>query len=96
MKVAEAAKPVPIKPQAAASVQGTGSVWNTNSYHWEEKSVAKWSEDTLRATLAQFTHTMNDATFSVGEITKLSGESSVSIRKGKKIISFDYSIALDW
>ena len=25
-------------------VEGTGSVWNSNSYHWEEKSVAKWSD----------------------------------------------------
>ena len=39
---------------------------------------------------------MNDATLSVSEITKLEGESSVSIRKGKKIISFDYNISLKW
>ena len=96
MKMAEASRPAPVKPQAAAAVAGTGSVWNTNSYHWEEKSVASWSEDTLRAAISKFKHTMNDATFSISEITKLSGESSVSIRKGKKIISFDYSIALDW
>ncbi len=96
MKLAEASKPAPVKPQAAAVVAGTGSVWNTNSYHWEEKSVAAWSEDTLRGAISKFTHTMNDATFSVNEITKLTGESSVSIRKGKKIISFEYSIGLDW
>ena len=39
---------------------------------------------------------MNDATLSITEITTLTGESSVSIRKGKKIISFDYNIVLKW
>ena len=39
---------------------------------------------------------MNDATLSIAEITTLTGESSVSIRKGKKIISFEYKIELKW
>ena len=47
MKVIEAAKQVPIKaiPAAAAKIEGTGSVWNSNSYHWEEKNVTKWAAD---------------------------------------------------
>ena len=77
-------------------IQGTGSVWNTNSYHWEEKSVATWANDTLRALLSAFTHTMSDVTMTITEITTLTGEASVSIRKGKKIISFDYNIVLKW
>ena len=77
-------------------IQGTGSVWNTNSYHWEEKSVATWANDTLRAVLSGFTHRMSDVTMSVTEIATLSGEASVSIRKGKKIISFDYNMDLKW
>ena len=39
---------------------------------------------------------MNDATLSITEIASLNGESSVSIRKGKKIISFDYNMSLKW
>ena len=39
---------------------------------------------------------MNDATLTISEITNLSGEASVSIRKGKKIISFEYNIKLKW
>ena len=39
---------------------------------------------------------MSDVTMSVTEIATLSGEASVSIRKGKKIISFDYNIDLKW
>ena len=88
MKKAEAAKaasqPQPItKPQ---QIEGTGSVWNVNSYHWEEKSVAKWSEETLKKTLSSFTNCYNDAELKIVEIATLKGESSVSIRKGKKIV----------
>ena len=77
-------------------IAGTGSVWNTNSYHWEEKSVNTWAGDTLRKVLSAFTHKMNDSTLSITEITTLNGESSVSIRKGKKLISFDYQLVLKW
>ena len=39
---------------------------------------------------------MQDSTLTVSEITTLTGEASVSIRKGKKIISFDYQVVLKW
>lgn len=99
MKLAEAArKPIQTIPIAASAqpIAGTGSVWNTNSYHWEEKSVATWANDTLRSTISNFKHTMNDATLSITEITTLTGEANLSIRKGKKIISFEYNIEMKW
>jgi len=94
MKVTEAARvPISTNPVAANKpIAGTGSVWNTGSYHWEEKSVGVWANDTLRATISSFKHTMNDATLSISEIVKLDGEASMCIRKGKKIISFDYNM----
>ena len=58
--------------------------------------MASWANDTLRTLLSAFTHKMNDVTMTITEITKLEGEASVSIRKGKKIISFDYQINLKW
>ena len=46
---------VPMKDVTKVNTaQGTGSVWNNNSYHWEEKSVAKWAEETLKRTLSLF------------------------------------------
>ena len=67
-----------------------------NSYHWEEKSVAKWSEDTLKRILSSFTHTFNDTILKITEISSLKGESSVSIRKAKKLILYEYEIKLRW
>ena len=77
-------------------VEGTGSVWNNNSYHWEEKSVAKWSEETLKSILSLFYFKQNNAVLKIKEVKEVKGESSVSVRKGKKIVTYDYSIKLIW
>lgn len=77
-------------------MEGTGSVWNTGSYHWEEKSVNKWAEDTMRSTLSNFNYRWNDALLRISEVKEMKGESGVSIRKGKKIVSYDYAITLKW
>ena len=50
MKIVELEKAksgsVPLKPvEKINTVEGQGSVWNNNSYHWEQKSVDKWAED---------------------------------------------------
>ena len=58
--------------------------------------MAKWSEDTLKRALSSFTHTFNDAVLKITEIITLKGESSVSIRKAKKLILYEYEIKLRW
>lgn len=100
MKRAEAAKPTPIQPVAvtaqAQPISGTGSVWNTNSYHWEEKNVNTWATETLKNVLSTFTHEMDKSNLTITDVTTVTGESSVSIRKGKKLVTFDYQIELKW
>jgi len=90
---------IPLKQSAAAAakvVEGTGSVWNNNSYHWEEKSVAGWSKETLEKICSLFYFKFEKATFKITEVKELKGESSVSIRKQKKIVTYDYSAKLAW
>ena len=58
--------------------------------------MAKWSEDTLKRILSSFTHTFNDTVLKITEISSLKGESSVSIRKAKKLILYEYEIKLRW
>lgn len=62
-------------------VEGSGSVWNNNSYHWEQKSVDKWAQETLQKVLSLFQYKYEKATLRVTEVKDLKGESSVSIRK---------------
>lgn len=78
------------------SIAGTGSVWNTNSYHWEEKPIGKWADDQLKMTVSQFTYQFNDAIMTIIEIKEFKGEASMSVRKGKKIVQFDYNVLMKW
>ena len=80
----------------AAKVEGQGSVWNNNSYHWEQKSVDKWSEEKLKEILSLFYFKMEKATLRITEVKDLVGESAMSIRKGKKIVTYEYKIKLVW
>jgi len=75
---------------------GQGSVWNTGNYFWEEKSVAKWAEERLKTVLGGFSHAIPSGDFKIVAVDKLKGEASVSIRKGKKIVAYDYSAVLKW
>lgn len=56
----------------------------------------KWAEEQLKNILSNFKHSWNDAHLQINEIKSFKGESSVSIRKGKKIVAFDYAISLSW
>lgn len=46
--------------------------------------------------MSGFTYQFNDATLTIKEIKTFKGESSVSVRKGKKIIAYDYEINMLW
>jgi activator of HSP90 ATPase len=77
-------------------VEGQGSVWNTGSYFWEEKSVGKWADERLKEILGVFRHAFPGGELKVTEVSDFKGESSVSIRKGKKIVNYDYNCKLKW
>lgn len=46
--------------------------------------------------LGGFKHTFSGGEFRVTSIEKLTGEASSSIRKGKKIVNYDYNAVLKW
>ena len=46
--------------------------------------------------LATFYFKYEKATLTVTEVKDLKGESSVSVRKGKKIVTYDYNVKLVW
>ena len=42
-KAEEGLVPMKVPEKPTKVVEGSGSVWNNNSYHWEQKSVETWS-----------------------------------------------------
>ena len=47
-------------------------------------------------TVSQFTYQFNDAFMTIIEIKEFKGEASMSVRKGKKIVQFDYNVLMKW
>jgi len=75
-----------IQPAEGAVV---GSVWNANAWHWEEKPRTTWAHPWLQQNLETLvisilgglaTATISDA--------KVTGDASVSVRKGRPIALF--------
>jgi len=90
----QASMPQPVNQPK--KIEGTGSVWNQNSYHWEEKSVGKWAEEHLKKLLTTYTYVWQEATLKIVDLKTFKGEASVSIRKGKKIVAYDFEIMMKW
>lgn len=55
-----------------------------------------WAETTLKNLLTSYTYQWQEAKLIISELKDFKGESSVSIRKGKKIVAYDYQIKLQW
>ena len=77
-----------------AGEAATGSVWNKNSWHWEEKDYNKIANEKLREFLEGLT--MKSAS---GEVIRVhdvepSGFASISVRKGKKVVVFEYNLTM--
>eukprot|EP00744_Colponema_vietnamica_P027124 GILI01040531.1.p1 GENE.GILI01040531.1~~GILI01040531.1.p1 ORF type:complete len:250 (-),score=98.17 GILI01040531.1:118-867(-) len=75
---------------------GTGSVWNVNSYFWEEKPLSDWAKQRLRELLSAVAVDIPAGKLEVVEVTSLEGDASVSIRKGKKILSYQFECRAKW
>ena len=54
----------------------------------------KWAEDTLKRVLSLFYYKQDRCMLTIKEVKELKGESSVSVRKGKKIVTYEYSAKL--
>ncbi|KAH8582429.1 Hch1p like mystery [Cryptosporidium sp. chipmunk genotype I] len=89
----EASAKTTIDPQP----QAQGSVWNANSWHWEEKPETSWAIDRLTKMIEDLSSNKSDSGNSdlipirFSEV-KVTGEASSSVRKGKKICVLDCSV----
>eukprot|EP01138_Halocafeteria_seosinensis_P013765 gb/GECG01014056.1/.p1 GENE.gb/GECG01014056.1/~~gb/GECG01014056.1/.p1 ORF type:complete len:379 (+),score=82.74 gb/GECG01014056.1/:1-1137(+) len=73
-----------------------GSVWNPNSYHWEEKSLTSWAKERVQGMFKNFDIDIPGGRITISEISDFHGEASVSIRKGKKLLFFEFEVKGEW
>ena len=79
-----------------SQAKGEGSVWNVNNWHWEQKNYSKEAENMLRKRIEKMVFERDDIQFSISNISKISGHAEISVRKGKQIVVYEYSVDADW
>jgi activator of HSP90 ATPase len=62
---------------------GVGSIWNKNSWHWEEKNYTEQAKKYLERELIKISVTSDDppATINLYEVKSITGSASITIRK---------------
>jgi len=90
------------KPQPPQDAQG--SAWNIGSWHFEEQDFTKWGELRLKELLNQVPANLLSMDFegSPAELShsvnlkEMGGSAWTHIRKGKKIVGYDFELGLRW
>ena len=71
-----------------------GSEWNTGNYFWEERKIP-WANDRIIELINATDFMMPGGTVALNKV-EAKGDSSYSVRKGKKIVTYTYEITIDW
>ena len=53
---------------------GAGSLWNKNSWHWEEKNYTKWAKETMKEMLEKIEFEKDGYVFTIGKAFTVTGE----------------------
>lgn len=83
------------KKRAAVVEGGSGSVWNKGNYHWEEKPMTAWAKEHLSSLVKGYNIDLPGGHVKIVNV-ELTGEASASIRKGKKIMFFEWKVKALW
>lgn len=71
---------------------GTGSIWNVNNWHWENKNYTEIGKDYLKQKIEGHSFNRDDLTFTLSRVTKINGDAQINIRKGKQIVIYEFEL----
>ncbi|XP_071370554.1 activator of 90 kDa heat shock protein ATPase homolog 1-like isoform X2 [Centroberyx affinis] len=85
-------------------VEERADATNVNNWHWTERDVSGWSEETLRRLLLGDGVTGSEGVGVTGsegvcrvtEVSRLEGEASINNRKGKLIFFYEWQLKASW
>lgn len=80
--------------------KGVGSIWNKNSWHWEERNYTELAKKYLSENLVKIEIDLVEdevnnkvpAKVRLYEIKSIEGSASITIRKQKQIFLFDFKL----
>lgn len=73
---------------------GFGSIWNNNSWFYEEKNFTKFAKEYLTTEVCKLELVKNDIKVRLYEVKTIEGEASVTIRKQKQIFLYDFELEI--
>ncbi|CAK71525.1 unnamed protein product (macronuclear) [Paramecium tetraurelia] len=79
-----------------AKPQGAGSIWNPNSWHWEEKNYTTIARQLIEQKIKAIKVESGDIILTNIELKSISGDAQVNIRKGKQVLVYDFDIEVEW
>ena len=82
--------------QQLEASQGCGSIWNKNSWHWEERNYTevakKWlTENLIKISVDSSEHQVFVRLY---EVKLIEGNASITIRKQKQIFLFEFKLEI--
>ena len=80
------------QPEEQAKPQGFGSIWNNNSWFYEEKNFTKFAQSWIHENISKIEVTKNDINVRMYEVKEVEGQASVTIRKQKQIFLYDFEM----
>eukprot|EP00918_Siedleckia_nematoides_P016215 GHVU01034908.1.p1 GENE.GHVU01034908.1~~GHVU01034908.1.p1 ORF type:complete len:311 (+),score=64.49 GHVU01034908.1:1219-2151(+) len=87
-KIEQSTSPLPLPSVPFA----TSSVWNVNSYHWEERPMTDWAKLKLTSLLEGASLELSaDTKVNIYRV-EVTGEASITVRKRKKIVVYDLAV----
>uniref|UniRef100_UPI003AACBA0C activator of 90 kDa heat shock protein ATPase homolog 1-like isoform X1 n=1 Tax=Centroberyx gerrardi TaxID=166262 RepID=UPI003AACBA0C len=77
-------------------VEERADATNVNNWHWTERDVSGWSEETLRRLLLGVGVAGSEGVCQLTEVSRLEGEASINNRKGKLIFFYEWQLKASW
>ena len=73
-------------------MQGAGSIWNKNNWHWEEKDYTSMGKKFMTDNLTGMKINENGIEIDLYEVKEIKGHATIAIRKQKLIKTFEFEI----
>ena len=73
-----------------------GSIWNKNSWHWEERNYTEVAKKWLQENLVKIEvdSEENQVVVRLYEVKSVEGNASITIRKQKQIFLFEFKLEI--
>lgn len=69
---------------------------NVNNWHWTERDATGWSKAKLNEIFLELHEEMNEGSWKIDEVKKISGEATINNRKGKLIYFYEWELTLNY